>query len=99
MLFPVVPWGVPQPTTTSSISAGSTPARSIECLTAWPTMATPPVLLNPPRWDLASPVRAVETMTASRIRLSLLRVGVRTRSAEWVLDRAESPFVISGARA
>ena len=47
--------------------AGSTPARSIECLMAWPAMATPPVLLNPPRWLLASPVRAVETMTASRI--------------------------------
>src|SRR5262245_47317322 len=40
---------------------------------AWPASAAPCVMLNPPRTDFASPVRAVETITASRIRV--LRTG------------------------
>ena len=35
------------------------------CLTAWPPITAPWVWLKPPRTDLARPVRAVETMTAS----------------------------------
>src|SRR5262245_30598615 len=52
---------------TSSTSPGSIFARSIACLTAWPAIAAPCVLLKPPRYDFAKPVRAVETITASRI--------------------------------
>jgi len=48
-------------------SFGSIFARSTACLMAWPPRAAPWVMLNPPRTDFASPVRAVETITASRI--------------------------------
>ena len=65
MFMPVAPSGLPQPIATSSTSPGSMPARSMACLTAWPAIAAPCVMLKPPRPDLARPVRAVDTMTAS----------------------------------
>lgn len=64
MFIPVSPSGMPQPRKTSSTAAGSTPALAIAALMAWPPSAAPCVALKPPRNDLASPVRAVETMTA-----------------------------------
>jgi hypothetical protein len=51
--------------TTSSTSAGASLARSIACFTTWPPSVAPWVMLNEPRQDLASPVRAVLTITAS----------------------------------
>ena len=57
-LWPVAPSGPPQPSTTSSTSAASILARATACWMAWPAMAAPWVLLNPPRPDLARPVRA-----------------------------------------
>jgi hypothetical protein len=45
MLPPVAPSGVAQPISTSSISAGSMPARSIAALTAWPPRVAPWVML------------------------------------------------------
>src|ERR1700674_2743848 len=65
ILEPVAPSGNAQPIRTSSTSAGSSLARSIACLTTWPPSVAPWVMLNAPRHDLARPVRAVETMTAS----------------------------------
>jgi len=65
MLAPVAPSGYAQPISTSSTSAGSICARSMACFTTWPPSVAPWVMLNPPRQDLARPVRAVETMTAS----------------------------------
>ncbi len=62
---PVAPSGLAQPISTSSTSPGCSPARSIACLTTWPPIVAPCVLFNAPRNDLASPVRAVETITAS----------------------------------
>ena len=50
---------------TSSTSAGSTPARSMACFAAWPPSFAPWVMLNAPRHDLQSGVRAVDTITAS----------------------------------
>src|ERR1700704_4320775 len=70
MLWPGAPSGWAQPMITSSTSAGSTPARSIACLAAWPPSFAPWVMLNAPRQDLASGVRAVDTITASVTRTS-----------------------------
>ncbi len=70
MLPPVAPSGVAQPTITSSTSPGSIPARAMAWLAAWPPMDAPWVLLSAPFQDFARPVRAVETMTASRMGLS-----------------------------
>src|SRR6185436_1685534 len=67
MLPPVAPSGVAQPMITSSTSAGSSLARSSACLTTWPPMVAPWVMLRAPRQDLHSGVRAVETITASVI--------------------------------
>src|SRR5436190_18762449 len=64
---PVAPSGSAHPIKTSSTSAGSSFARSIACLTTWPPSVAPCVMLKAPRHDLARPVRAVETMTASTI--------------------------------
>ena len=64
MLAPVAPSGLAQPMMTSITSAGSTPARCIACLTAWPPSVAPWVMLKAPFQLLASGVRAVETMTA-----------------------------------
>src|SRR5258706_9551960 len=55
---------------TSSISPGSIPARWIACFTTCPPIVAPWVMLSAPRHDLARPVRAVETMSASVIFLS-----------------------------
>src|SRR5512142_961335 len=67
MFQPVAPSGSAQPIRTSSTSAGSSFARAIACATTWPPSVAPWVMLSAPRHDLASPVRAAETMTASRI--------------------------------
>ena len=71
MLLPVAFSGVAQPSTTSSTSAGSIPARSTACLTTWPPSVAPWVMLKAPRNALPIGVRAVDTMTASDIRRSL----------------------------
>src|SRR5689334_8086630 len=65
MLRPVAPSGFAQPMITSSISAGSRPARSIAHRSARPPSVAPWVMLNAPRQLLQSGVRAVETITAS----------------------------------
>src|SRR5262245_23616493 len=65
MFQPVAPSGLAQPMITSSTSAASRLARSIACLTAWPPIVAPWVMLSAPRQDLQSGVRAVETITAS----------------------------------
>ena len=70
-LPPVVPSGSPQPMITSSTSAGSTRARSTAAFTTWPPRVAPWVMLSAPRQDLARPVRAVETMTASDMAISV----------------------------
>ncbi len=57
-LWPVAPSGWPQPITTSSTSPGSMLALEMACWMAWPVRAAPWVMLNPPRTDLARPVRA-----------------------------------------
>src|SRR6185312_4755085 len=54
----------------SSTASFSTFALSTACFTAWAAIVTVGVMLNPPRADLARPVRAYETTTASRINLS-----------------------------
>ena len=70
-LVPVAPSGLAQPTNTSSdLARLDARARSMACLIAWPAIAAPWVLLNSPRNDLVSPVLAVETTTASRMRYS-----------------------------
>jgi len=76
-LWPVTPIGFAQPAKTSSTAAGSTPARCIACWIVCPRIATPCVLLNPPRNDLARPVRAVEAMTTWR---DMAREGARAAS-------------------
>ena len=53
--------------TTSSTAAASMPARSIAALTTWPLRVAPWVMLKEPFQDFARGVRAVETMTASRV--------------------------------
>src|SRR5262249_54582960 len=65
ILLPVAPSGMPQPRKTSSTSAASIPALAMALLMAWPAITAPWVWLKLPRRDLANPVRAVETMTAS----------------------------------
>src|SRR5438309_10878160 len=64
MLAPVAPSGLAQPIRTSSMAAGSTPARCTACLTAWPPSVAPCVMLKAPFQLLVSGVRAVETITA-----------------------------------
>ena len=70
MLAPVAPSGNAQPISTSSTSPGSSLARAIAWATTCPPMVAPWVMLKAPRHDFARPVRAVETMTASRMRIS-----------------------------
>src|SRR5581483_4503168 len=70
MLRPVAPSGFAQPMITSSISAGSTPARAMACCSAWPPRSAPCVMLKAPRQLLQSGVRAVETITASGMLLN-----------------------------
>src|SRR6185436_3378857 len=70
ILPPVAPSGVAQPMITSSISFGSSLARSTAALTAWPPMVAPWVMLRAPRQLLHSGVLAVETITASAIEFS-----------------------------
>jgi hypothetical protein len=56
----------------SSMSAGSRPERSTAAFTAKAASVAPEVMLNSPRCALVSGVRAVETMTASRMTMSLV---------------------------
>src|SRR6187549_1154235 len=88
MLNPVAPSGLAQPMSTSSTVPGSSFARSIACLTACAPSVAPCVRLNAPRQDLASGVRAVETMTASTTAASLFRFGGR-RILESLAGRGE----------
>jgi hypothetical protein len=64
MLWPVAPSGLAQPISTSSIAAGSTPARSTAALIARPPSVAPWVMLKAPFQLLARGVRAVETISA-----------------------------------
>src|SRR5439155_20945394 len=59
-----------QPMITSSTSAGSTFARSIAARIGCAASVGEGVALNAPRYALPMPVRAVETITASRIQIS-----------------------------
>src|SRR3546814_9719802 len=61
------PCCIAAPNRTSSISPPSTPARSTAALTEKAPSVGARVLLNEPRAALVSGVRAVETMTASRM--------------------------------
>ena len=63
--MPAAPSKNVAPTMTSSTSAGSMRARSMACRNTWPVKVTGWVMLSEPRQDFASPVRAVETTTAS----------------------------------
>src|SRR5437868_3164256 len=65
MFQPVAPSGLAQPMMTSSISCGSTLARSSAACTTCPPIFAPCVMLSAPFQLLQSGVRAVETMTAS----------------------------------
>src|SRR4051794_12575572 len=65
MLPPVAPSGLAQPMTASSMSPGSSPARSTACLMTWPPISAPWVRLKAPRMARPIGVRAVDTMTAS----------------------------------
>ena len=93
MFWPVAPSGVAQPISTSSTSPASMPARSIAAFTASPPIVAPWVMLSAPFQDLARPVRAVETMTASRISDSFLqeaparRPGQRIDTELWRFSR------------
>src|SRR5881409_2696269 len=71
MFWPVAPSGNAQPRTTSSTSPGSRRARLTAFAMTWPAMAAPCVLLKAPRYALPIGVRAVETMTASAMKVSL----------------------------
>src|SRR5208282_1992569 len=70
MLKPQAPSVKAQPISTSSTSAGSIPARATACLTACAPRVAPWVMLKAPFQDLANPVRAVDTMTASVMMVS-----------------------------
>src|SRR3954469_1955500 len=74
---PVAFSGVAQPSTTSSTSAGSIPARSTACFTTWPPSVAPCVMLNAPRKALPIGVRAVDTITASVMCRSLTLLSSR----------------------
>src|ERR1019366_3631453 len=63
--MPAAPSRKVAPTMTSSTSAGSMRARSMAWRNTWPVKVTGWVMLSEPRQDFASPVRAVETTTAS----------------------------------
>src|SRR2546428_9406366 len=67
-LKPCGPSGKPVPMTTSSISAGSSWGTFFSrSLTQWAAMSSGRVRLKEPRKDLASPVRELATITASRM--------------------------------
>src|SRR5919197_6399569 len=67
MFQPVAPSGLAQPMMTSSISCGSTLARSSAACTTCPPIFAPCVMLSAPFQLLQSGVRAVETITGSVI--------------------------------
>jgi hypothetical protein len=65
-LLPCAPLGWAQPRITSSISAGSScGALPRTSLMQWAARSSGRVMLNDPRWDLASGVRELATTTAS----------------------------------
>src|SRR3954471_3252016 len=68
----MVPCCIAQPITTSSTSPGSMPARLAASAITWPAMVGPSVLFSAPRKALPTPVRAVETITASVAMLASL---------------------------
>ena len=70
MLAPVAPSGLAQPMITSSTSPASMPARAMAACSTCPPSVAPWVMLNAPFHDLARAVRAVDTMTASCMRIS-----------------------------
>ncbi|SKX89324.1 Uncharacterised protein [Mycobacteroides abscessus subsp. abscessus] len=67
MLNPVEPCCMAAPSTTSSTSPPSIPARDTAWAMACPASSCAWVLLNAPRYAFPIGVRAVETMTASRM--------------------------------
>jgi hypothetical protein len=71
MFCPAAPSGSAQPMTTSSTSPGSSPARLTACAMTCPPIAAPCVLLNAPRYARPIGVRAVDTITASAMEISL----------------------------
>ncbi len=79
MFSPVAPSGVAQPISTSSTSPASMPARSIAAFTATPAHRGAVGHVQRALQDLARPVRAVETMTASRISDSFLQMAPAQR--------------------
>ncbi len=100
MLRPVAPSGLAQPMMTSSISAGSSRARSMAWRSAWPPRVAPCVMLNAPFQLLQSGVRAVETMTASGMP-SLYqpsRLSAYTRAHERAPRRFVDGFIEQDAR-
>src|SRR2546422_3860451 len=67
-LKPCGPSGKPVPMTTSSTSLGSSCGTFFSrSLTQWAAMSSGRVRLKEPRKDLASPVRELATITASRM--------------------------------
>jgi hypothetical protein len=79
MLPPVAPSGFAQPMITSSTRAGSSFARSTAACVTWPPSVAPCVMLKPPRHDLARPVRAVDTITASVMHISYFQMSMVAR--------------------
>src|SRR5690606_23673549 len=71
LLEPVPPSGLAQPITTSSTSPAPRPARAMACCTAWPQSVARCGMLKAPLQLLASGARAVETMTAPVMVMSL----------------------------
>src|SRR5690606_7073651 len=79
-LRPAVPPGSDTPITTSSTSSPATPARSTAWRIAWAVRVGDLMLLSAPRVARPIGVRAVETMTASRMKsLRSSVVGLRPR--------------------
>src|SRR5690606_2613686 len=74
---------------TSSTASASTPARSSTARTTCPPSTGASVSLNEPRKDLASAVRAVETMTTSFMGFSLVK-GIEGVAADGIHHAARA---------
>src|SRR3546814_5285883 len=77
------PCCIAAPKRTSSTSPPSSPARSTAALTEKAPSVGEGVLLNEPRAALVSGVRAVETMTASRMMMFLLSKAPPLQGRGW----------------
>src|SRR2546422_6475231 len=99
MFWPVAPSGSAQPITTSSTSPGSIPARFTAWAMTWPPMAAPCVLLKAPRYARPIGVRAVETMTASAMGLSLCSWGAGNIIPGAMVAHFFAALVVDGALA